>query len=247
MEFDILIPARYSSSRLPGKPLLDIAGKPLIQWAYESARASAAGRVVVATDDERISDTVRAFGGEVCMTRPDHVSGSDRIAEASEKLGLAEDSIVVNVQGDEPSLPGDLIDRVAGLLEDDPGLQVATACHPILDKKEFEDPNVVKVALNRSGQALYFSRAPIPFCASVETGERYGLRHLGIYAFRVGFLRRYSTLRVTPLESAERLEQLRILENGVPIALCLVEQFPGPGIDTLSDLERFREEVKTRG
>ena len=247
MEFDVLIPARYSASRLPGKPLLEIQGKPLIQWAYESARSSLAEQVIVATDDDRISQAVTAFGGQVCMTRSDHRSGSDRVAEVVAKLGMAANRVVVNVQGDEPCLPGSLIDQVATLLGNDEKEMVATACHGIADEEEFNDPNVVKVVVDSRGRALYFSRSPIPFPREDSTGGFFGWRHIGIYGYRAGFLGEFTTWAVTPLEATEQLEQLRILENDVSIVVCEADDPPGPGIDTPGDLERFRETMRAHG
>lgn len=247
MEFDVLIPARYWATRLPGKPLLDICGRPLIQWVYDCAKSSKAKQVIVATDDERIRQAVEKFGGEACMTRTDHQSGSDRIAEVVNQLHLPKDRIVVNLQGDEPLIPWALIDKVARLLFTNDSVSVATACYEIKTDKEFNDPNVVKVVCNTKGYALYFSRAPIPWPRDGETNGVRALRHIGIYAYRAGFLREFTRWPETDMEKAEQLEQLRILEHGVPIAVCKVEELPGPGIDTQEDLERFRELVEDHG
>ena len=243
MEFDVLIPARYGASRLPGKLLLEVHGKPLLQWTYEGARKSSADNVIVATDDERIKQAVEKFGGSVCMTRSDHRSGSDRIAEAAELLELAADRCVVNVQGDEPGMPGSLIDQVATRLVEDEDLSVVTACHQFDQNEEIGDPNIVKVVRDKRGHALYFSRAPIPWPRTPETNQSCALRHIGIYAYRVDFLRRFTSWPATELEKVEQLEQLRILENGVPMALCEAVEHPGPGIDTAQDLERFKNLV----
>lgn len=246
MEFDVLIPARYAATRLPGKPLLDICGKPLVQWVYERAKSSKADRVIVATDDERVKAAVEGFGGDVFLTRPDHRSGSDRIAEVVNQLHLPKDRIVVNVQGDEPLIPGTLIDKVARLLLTDDLVSVATACHEIKSHKEFNNTNVVKVVCNTKGYALYFSRAPIPWPRQVsEEGVR-ALRHIGIYGYRVALLREFTRWPQSDIEKTEQLEQLRILEHGVPIAVCRVQEPPGAGIDTPEDLEQFREFVSTK-
>lgn len=247
MEFDVLIPARYGASRLPGKLLLEIRGKPLLQWTYECAQRSMAENVVVATDDKRIKKAVEEFGGSVCMTRSDHRSGSDRIAEAAELLKLSADRCVVNVQGDEPGMPGPLIDQVAKRLVGDRDLSVATAYHKIDQGKDVDDPNVVKVVCDKQGHALYFSRAPIPWPRNRAAGPTCALRHIGIYAYRVGFLRQFTSWPATELERVEQLEQLRILENGVPIALCDAVERPGPGIDTAQDLRRFKNLVADHG
>ncbi|MDJ0958246.1 MAG: 3-deoxy-manno-octulosonate cytidylyltransferase [Arenicellales bacterium] len=247
MEFDILIPARYSATRLPGKPLLDVCGKPLIQWVYERAKSSKAQHVVVATDDERIEQAVKKFGGEVCMTRTDHQSGSDRIAEVVNQLHLPKDRIIVNLQGDEPSIPQALINKVARRLFTDDQVAVATACHEINTDKEFKDPNIVKVVCNTKGHALYFSRAPIPWPRDGKGNSVKALRHIGIYAYRAEFLREFTRWPETDAEKTEQLEQLRILEHGVPIAVCRVEELPEAGIDTQADLERFKQSVQSCG
>lgn len=240
MEFDVIIPARHASTRLPGKLLSEVGGKPLIQWAWENARASAASRVLVATDDERIRERVAAFGGETCMTKAGHPSGTDRIAEAAALLGLADERLVVNVQGDEPELPPVLIDAVATALEHDPRAEMATASHALPDAAEFADPNVVKVVIDEAGRALYFSRAPIPFHREDAGAPHEARRHVGIYAYRAGFLKRFSAWPPSRLEQVERLEQLRALERGVAIAVHQSAEAPGPGIDTAEDLARFR-------
>lgn len=246
MEFDVLIPARYSATRLPGKPLLDVCGKPLVQWVYERARSSKADRVIVATDDERVKETVESFGGDVCLTRADHRSGSDRIAEVVNQLHLPKDRIVVNVQGDEPLIPASLIDKVARLLFTDDNVSVATACHEITSPKEFNNTNVVKVVCNTKGYALYFSRAPIPWPRQVAEEGVKALRHIGIYGYRAAFLREFTRWPESSIETTEQLEQLRILEHDVPIAVCRVEDPPGAGVDTPEDLEAFREFMSTR-
>jgi len=235
-----IIPARYASTRLPGKPLLCRAGKPLIQHVVEAvAGARRVGRIVVATDDERIASAVRGFGGQVVMTRADHRSGSDRLAEAAEILGLGEQEIVVNVQGDEPEIPPACIDRLVELLESTRA-EMATLVTP-LDPGEAGDPNRVKCVADKTGRALYFSRSRIPFDRDLAGGAAYKL-HLGIYAYSAGFLSRYTKLPPTPAELAEKLEQLRVLENGWSIATAEVD-YDGAGIDTPADYEAFVRRV----
>jgi 3-deoxy-manno-octulosonate cytidylyltransferase (CMP-KDO synthetase) len=232
--FAAIIPARYASTRFPGKPLADLGGKPMVVRVCEQARASGADPVCVATDDTRIADAVRRHGFDARMTRADHASGTDRIAEAAAQLGLADEAIVVNVQGDEPLVVPQLIAKVAAALEGNPEASVATACHPIRDAAEFANPNVVKAVLNAKGEALYFSRAAIPHPRS--SGAQ-ALRHVGIYAYRVGFLRRYASLPPSPLELAEQLEQLRVLWHGYRIAAVIEEAAIPPGVDTPADLQ----------
>ncbi len=231
-----IIPARYGSTRLPGKPLLAETGKPLIQHVVESVReAERIERVVVATDDERICEAVRAFGGEAVMTRADHPCGTDRIAEAVRGLRLADEDIVVNVQGDEPDIPPACIDTLVGLIESS-GAPIATLATS-LSPEQGRDVNKVKVVLTRDGRALYFSRARIPHDRDEEGAVDY-LLHLGIYAYRVEFLKRFSSLPPTPAERAEKLEQLRALEHGWEIAVAVVD-YDGSGIDTPEDYAAF--------
>ena len=232
--FAAVIPARYASTRFPGKPLADLGGKPMVVRVCERARASGADPVCVATDDARIAEAVRKHGFDARMTRTGHASGTERIAEAVVQLGLADEAIVVNVQGDEPLVAPQLIARVAAALERNPQASVATACHPIHDAAEFANPNVVKVVLNAKGEALYFSRAGIPHPRS---GAPQALRHIGIYAYRVGFLKRYASLATSPLEVAEQLEQLRVLWHGYRIATVIEEGAIAPGVDTPADLQ----------
>lgn len=232
--FAVLIPARHASTRFPGKPLADLAGKPMVVRVCERACLSGAATVCVATDDERIAQAVRAHGFEARMTRPGHASGTERIAEAAAQLGLADDAIVVNVQGDEPLVPPALIARVAAALAADAGASVATACHPIHDAAEFANPNVVKVVLDAKGRALYFSRAGIPYPR--DGGAPAGYRHVGLYAYRMAFLRRYAGLAPAPLERAEQLEQLRVLWHGERIAVVVEDGAIPPGVDTPADL-----------
>ncbi|HKQ30104.1 MAG TPA: 3-deoxy-manno-octulosonate cytidylyltransferase [Burkholderiales bacterium] len=246
----VIIPARYASTRLPGKPLVDVAGKPLIQRVYERARETGATSIVIATDDERIRATVQAFGGQVCMTRSDHRSGTDRLAEAIDKLAIAESDIVVNLQGDEPLMPPGLIRQVVQALDSRGGTHMATACHAIHDKAEFLNPNVVKVTFDRNGHALTFSRAPIPWprdAMAIETsGPIDAYRHIGLYGYRAGFVRRYAAWPPCALEEAEQLEQLRVLWHGERIVVCVADESPGPGVDTPEELERVRNIFKNR-
>ena len=211
MRFIAVIPARFGSTRLPGKPLLDIAGQPMIQHVYARAQSSRAERVFVATDDQRIEDVVKGFGGDCLMTASDHPTGTDRLAEVADLLGLAADAIMVNVQGDEPLLPASAIHQVADMLTSHPEACIATLCEPIQGVSDIDDPNQVKVVKSRSGRALYFSRARIPGHPTSAIGTHY--RHIGLYAYRAGFLRDFRTWKPTRLEQFERLEQLRALEH----------------------------------
>lgn len=245
--FTALIPARYHSTRLPGKPLADIAGKPMVVRVAEQALRAGALQVAVATDDERVRAAVVAHGITACMTRADHATGTDRLAEAAAQLGLADDAIVVNVQGDEPLLAPTLIGAVADRLARDSGAAIATACHPITDAAEAFSPNVVKVVLDRAGTALYFSRATIPWARDGFAAKPGvippGLplyRHYGLYAYRAGFLRDYATLPPAPMESFEALEQLRALWHGYRIVVEITDGAPAPGVDTPDDLARVR-------
>ena len=247
MSFTILIPARFASTRLPGKPLADIAGKPMVVRVAERAMGSGATRVVVATDDERVRAAVAAHGIDVCMTRADHQTGTDRLAEAAAQLGLRDDDIVVNVQGDEPLLDAALMRRMAELLAARTDAAIATACHPLNDPSEAFNPNVVKVVLDASGAALYFSRAPIPWAREAFAQTRDTLppalpiyRHYGLYAYRMSFLREFPTLAPAPIEHFEALEQLRALWHGYRIVVEVTHGTPAPGIDTPEDLARVR-------
>ncbi|MDA8108297.1 MAG: 3-deoxy-manno-octulosonate cytidylyltransferase [Betaproteobacteria bacterium] len=247
LAFTVVIPARYASSRLPGKPLADLGGKPMVVRVCEQARASGAARVCVATDDERIARAVRAHGFEALMTRPEHASGTDRIAEAAAALGLPDQAIVVNVQGDEPLIPPPLIAQAAALLDAHPEASVSTACHPIRDAASVFNPNVTKAVLDARGYALYFSRAPIPYARDAyAAGGREPpadlpcFRHLGIYGYRAGFLQRFARLAPSPLERFEALEQLRVLWHGYRIVVAVVEDPGAPGVDTPEDLEAAR-------
>lgn len=247
MSFRVVIPARYASTRFPGKPLADLAGKPMIVRVVEAARASAATEVLVATDDERIAAAVVAHGHVAVLTRADHTSGTDRLAEVATARGWQDDDIVVNVQGDEPLIAPALIDAVAGALAADAAASIATAACPVRELAEFLDPNVVKVVTAADGHALYFSRAPIPWHRDGLAAHPDRLpndlaarRHIGLYAYRVGFLRRYHALAPAPLEVWEALEQLRALWHGLRIRVIDWAAAPAPGVDTPADLERVR-------
>jgi 3-deoxy-manno-octulosonate cytidylyltransferase (CMP-KDO synthetase) len=245
--FVVVIPARYASTRFPGKALAQLHGKSMVAHVVDRARESGAAEVIVATDDQRIADAVAGCDCAVAMTRTDHASGTDRIAEVTTQRGWSDDTIVVNAQGDEPLLPAALIGDVAAMLEKRPLAAIATACHPITDTAEFMDPNAVKVVLDADQYALYFSRAPIPWprdsFASGPTAlprELPAYRHIGIYAYRCAFLRAYAALAPVILEQFESLEQLRALVHGYRIAVSVQEYAPPPGIDTPDDLERVR-------
>ncbi len=241
--FRVVIPARYASTRLPGKPLRLIAGRTLLEHVHRLALDSGADDVRIATDDERVIAACQTFGARAEMTSTTHASGTERIAEVAAREGWNESEIVVNVQGDEPLLPPALVRQVAELLEAHPVAGVATLATPIESLAEFLDPNVVKVAVARTGLALYFSRAPIPWQRegavrglASQTQFAGALRHLGLYAYRVGALKRLSALPPSALEQAEKLEQLRALDNEVAIAVGLARERPGPGVDTEDDL-----------
>ena len=246
MRFTVLIPARLASTRLPDKPLADIGGLPMVVRVARRAAQSSAARVVVAADHARIVQACEAHGVEALLTRTDHPSGSDRLAEASTLLGLGPDDCVVNVQGDEPLIEPALIDAVAALLQASAGASMSTAAHPIDSVDDFFNPNVVKVVTDVQGLALYFSRAPIAwwrdgFAQGVTAlPEPRPLRHVGIYGYRVGFLQAFPGLAQAPMERTEALEQLRALWHGHRIAVHVTAQAPGPGVDTPQDLERVR-------
>jgi len=248
--FTVLIPARYQATRLPGKPLREIGGVPLVCRVVERAVDSGARRVVVATDDERVAAAVRERGGEAVMTSPHCASGTDRLAEAAAELGLEEREPVVNVQGDEPFMPASLIREVAAALDAEPVREMATAAHPLLEWRRVLDPNCVKVVTDGRGDALYFSRAPVPWPRDLLGGSWPGPEgppgggapegfrlHVGIYAYRAGFLRTFAGWDPTPLEQRESLEQLRALENGVRLRVVNSAHAPGLGVDTPEDLE----------
>ncbi|HUQ09506.1 MAG TPA: 3-deoxy-manno-octulosonate cytidylyltransferase [Steroidobacteraceae bacterium] len=239
MMFRVVIPARYDSSRLPGKALLPLAGKPMLQWVHERARACGAAEVCIATDDERIATAARGFGADVAMTARTHVSGTDRIAEVAVTRRWSDEDIVVNVQGDEPLIPPVVIDQVAKLLATHPRADIGTLAVKMDALADLNDPNVVKAACSAEGRALYFSRAPIPFNRDApSTLTPYTLRHVGIYAYRVSALKRLSKLAPTRLEQTEKLEQLRALENGMEIRVALAAERPLADVNTAADLER---------
>jgi 3-deoxy-manno-octulosonate cytidylyltransferase (CMP-KDO synthetase) len=237
VDFRIVIPARYASLRLPGKPLRNIHGKSMIEWVYRAAQQANAAEIVVATDDQRIVDQVESFGGNACMTASSHRSGTDRILEVARIRQWARDSIVVNLQGDEPLMPAVNISQVAeGLVAS--GCSMATL-HKVIDPGDAQDPNLVKLVHDKSGHALYFSRSLIPYDRSGEVSQYFG--HIGIYAYRVGFLETFSQLDPCELEIAESLEQLRALCNGYSIHSEIARAAPGPGVDTEQDLARVEK------
>ncbi|MCE4553560.1 3-deoxy-manno-octulosonate cytidylyltransferase [Pelomonas cellulosilytica] len=240
MGFTVVIPARLASTRLPNKPLADIGGLPMIVHVARRAEQSRATQVVVATDAPEVAAACASHGVHALMTRADHPSGSDRLAEAVEQLALADDAVVVNVQGDEPLIAPAMIDACAATLEEQTDCVMATVAHALTDAAEFANPNVVKLVTDKAGRALYFSRAPIAWWRDGGGQPRGALRHVGLYAYRAGFLRRFPTLAVSPLEQVESLEQLRVLWHGERIAVHVSEERPGPGVDTPEDLARVR-------
>lgn len=246
--FRLVIPARFSSSRLPGKPLADIAGKPMIVRVLEQVQSAGASDIWVATDHAGVADAVRAAGGQVVMTRADHPSGTDRLAEVVAQLGWADEDIVVNVQGDEPLIEPTLVRGVAEALAAAPEAAIATAAHPVASVEEMFNPNVVKVVTDARGRAMYFSRAPIPWARDAWATQRDTLpaglpvmRHIGLYAYRASFLRRYTQLAPCALEQWEALEQLRALWHGDMIQVMRVDHAPAAGVDTEADLARVRQ------
>jgi 3-deoxy-manno-octulosonate cytidylyltransferase (CMP-KDO synthetase) len=243
--FHVVIPVRFAASRLPGKPLLAIGDRPMIQWVWQCARASRAGSVIIATDDVRIFDSAARFGADCVMIATRHVSGTDRIAEVARARGFAADDIVVNLQGDEPMMPAAVIDEVADALSARPQIDIATAVAPVQSLEEFLDPGCVKALRALDGQALYFSRAAVPWprdgvVAGQPTRFAGAWRHIGIYAYRVRSLLQFASWRPTLLEETERLEQLRALEYGMRIHLVTLAKAPPAGVDTPEDLERVR-------
>jgi 3-deoxy-manno-octulosonate cytidylyltransferase (CMP-KDO synthetase) len=251
MTYTVIIPARLASSRLPNKPLADIHGKPMVVRVAECALRSKAKQVVVAADSAAIVDACKAHGVQALLTRQDHLSGTDRLAEASELLGLADDAVVINVQGDEPQIDAMLIDACAACIQGD--TMMSTVAHPILSEDEFRNPNAVKVVLDRHGRALLFSRAPLPWwrdgsttgtarmpAGDATTGALKPLRHVGLYGYRAGFLRQVASMDPSPLEKVESLEQLRVLWHGHRIAVHVTHLVPEAGVDTPDDLERVR-------
>lgn len=246
--FRVVIPARFDSTRLPGKVLLSLVGRPMLQWVHERASAAGAEEVLIATDDARIAAAARGFGAHVVMTATTHPSGTDRIAQAASDCGWGDDDVVVNVQADEPLIPPALIGQVARVLEAHPQCQLATLSTPIQRREQYFDPNVVKVVTDAYGRALYFSRAPVPWhrdaasLAGVRPSSLTGvLRHIGIYAYRVAALKRLTALPPSPLELCEKLEQLRALENGMQIRVASACELPGPDVNSPEDFERVVE------
>jgi 3-deoxy-manno-octulosonate cytidylyltransferase (CMP-KDO synthetase) len=246
MSFTVIIPARLASTRLPNKPLADLGGKPMVVRVAERARASGAGRIIVATDHPDIEAACKLHNVEACMTRADHPSGTDRIAEVAHKLGLAPGEVVVNLQGDEPLIDPILLAACAARIRE--GVPMATCAHPILDAADAFNPNVVKVVLDKAGRALYFSRATIPWHRDAFAQTRDALpagyaplRHIGLYAYSNAFLQAYPKLEPAPLEQVEALEQLRVLWHGYPIAVHVTDSAPPAGVDTPEDLARVRQ------
>lgn len=247
LKFHIVIPARFASERLPGKPLLDIGGKPMIQRVFEQSQKAGAERVIIATDNDEIYQAAKSFGAEVVMTSADHPSGTDRLEEVVSLLEFDEDDIVVNVQGDEPLIPPRIIQQVASNLAEHPRAGIATLCERLHDLDSVLNPNVVKAVFDEHGFASYFSRAPIPYARDAMTQKPPRLpsrteyyRHIGMYAYRVSFLKQYVSWVPSMTEQTEKLEQLRALSNGVPIHIEVAHETPPAGVDTLADLERVR-------
>ena len=238
MSFTVIIPARYASTRLPGKALADIVGKPMVAHVVDRARESKASRVIVATDHQEIIDALDGVNCEVCLTSEDHQSGSDRLAEVVQTLNIADDEIIVNVQGDEPMIPGRLIDQVANSLINAKDAAMSTAARKIVNLDLVDDPNIVKVVFTHSGRAMYFSRACIPFARDERKADAW--HHIGIYAYRSAFLKRYHSLSPSLIEQTESLEQLRVLDNGEHIMVEQVDYETGIGVDTPADLEKIR-------
>ncbi len=258
MSFKVVIPSRFQSTRLPGKPLLDIVGKPMVQHVFEAASKSNAGEVIVATDDERIAQACESFGAKVCMTSDQHISGTDRLEEVSRKLGWGNNEIVVNVQGDEPLIEPSLINQVAENLAENSWASIASLCEVLTNAESILNPNNVKVVFSKSGQALYFSRAPIPWLRNgmdvevsdealslclnkSQLGQCQYFRHIGIYAYRSDFLREFVSWPAAAMELSESLEQLRALENDRHIHMAQACDAPAPGVDTQEDLEVVRK------
>lgn len=249
-DYKIVIPARYGSSRLPGKPLINLAGKPMIQHVYERAKATEASEIVIATDDQRIFDVAQGFGAEVVMTSVDHENGTERIAEVASLKGWPENTVIVNLQGDEPLIPVELIQLTAQGLILNPQAGISSLCTQIKDVKDFFNPNVVKVVMDNLGFALYFSRAPIPWDRDLYKQDQQLLseiapayRHIGMYGYRVGFLNEYQDMVTTPIERAESLEQLRALCFGVKIHMSVIEKAPGHGVDTFEDIAMVEQQL----
>lgn len=243
MGFSVVIPARYASTRLPGKPLLDIAGKSMLQHTYEKALQSNADSVTIATDDERIRDHAEGFGARVCMTSPEHRTGTDRIQEVCTQLALSDSQIIVNVQADEPLIPPSVINQVAENLEREEEAGISTLCEIISAKEEIEDPNSVKVVFDQRGFALYFSRSTIPWQGSASAKNCY--RHIGIYGYRVAVLNQFVDWPASALEVQEKLEQLRAMDNGIRIHVAECTENIPPGVDTEKDLAQVRAHIQS--
>ena len=250
MEFRIIIPARYESTRLPGKVLKEIRGKPMVQHVYDRAVESGADHVLVATDHRKVVEAVEGFGGNVCLTSSEHQSGTERLAEAVEALDCEDEEIVIGLQADEPLMPADAIRQLAESLEEHDNVKVASLCQPIIDAEELFNPHVVKVVLNRRNFAMYFSRAPIPWDREHFSNEsqakptEHHYRHIGIYGYRAAFLREYIEWSDSPLESIESLEQLRILWHGGRILMNISKKMIPPGVDTEADLRKVAAYLK---
>ena len=245
-DFVVVIPARYASTRLPGKALLEINGKPMLQHVYERGSESGAAEVIVATDSDKIADAVESFGGTVCMTGDHHQSGTERITEVADILDWSDETVVVNLQGDEPTMPAALIDQCASLLSD-ASADIATLASSFQSQQDFENPNYVKVVRDQNGYAIYFSRAAIPYARGeehVQLAMESALHHHGIYAYRCGVLRQFVQAEASPLELSEHLEQLRALSLGMTIVVGIPQQRPGTGVDTQEDLVRAAGELK---
>lgn len=246
MQFHIIIPARYASTRLPGKPLRLLAGKPILQHVFEQAARSKAKSIIIATDDDSIKQFAESIGAKVCMTSALHTSGTERLAEVIANNNFAEDDIILNLQGDEPLMPPACLDQVASLLLNNTDCKMASLCEPISTAEDLFDPNVVKVVLDKHQHAIYFSRAPVPWHRDAFRDNRRALpveadiyfRHIGLYAYRAGFIKAYLAMAPSPIEQVESLEQLRVLWHGDKIAMAIAQEIPGPGIDTEEDLQK---------
>jgi 3-deoxy-manno-octulosonate cytidylyltransferase (CMP-KDO synthetase) len=248
VSYTIVIPARYAATRLPGKPLREIAGKTLLQHVYECAQRTQAKQIIIATDDERIQQVATGFGADVCMTSGSHHSGTQRINEVIQGRAIGDDEIIVNLQGDEPLMPAACVTQIAELLTNNPDAHMATLATPIQDDEEVFDSNIVKVVLNKQGRALYFSRASIPWqrgCYETNRVEHSAhwscLRHIGIYAYRAAYIKEYVSLSASPLEVLERLEQLRVLWHGGTIVVGQAVEIPGQGVDTEQDFLKVKQ------
>ena len=253
MHYNIIIPARLKSTRLPNKMLRELHARPLIEWTWRAAMKSDAKKIIVATDDAAIFDHLSSLGAEVIMTDANHESGTDRLSEVSRKLQFPDEEMIVNWQGDEPFLPIHFVDQVVSALADNPSVAMSTLATPIDAWEEVQDPNAVKVVLNEDHEALYFSRAPIPYqrekmqLTGTISGETPYLRHIGLYAYRAEFLNEYPQLTPSPLEALEKLEQLRALANNRKIAVAVSMDTPPPGIDTAADLEKAHHWIEAQG